>query len=96
MTKRISYRPTNPSNFHNTRAILLTVSGNTDTGYDGEPVYLITRAQADRISKHFCGIRECRCSAGAVQQMSADAETSDYGIRVAWCGDGWDYGFIAN
>ena len=82
-TMKITYEPIGINNFHDSPNINLIVSGETATGFD-DPVYLISKAQARRIEKHFCGITDCRCPAGAAIQL--DESGTEFGIRVKWCG----------
>ena len=78
----VSYQPTPEINdFHNSGPI--TVRVNTISwGHDSE-VYLISKRQAKRIENHFCGIADCRCAGGCIQQL--DPEGATFGIPVKFC-----------
>lgn len=79
---RIVYEPNKATNFHNSQPIHLRVSGEQEIGLGDHSVYLVSKKQSKRIERHFCGIAECRCPAGAVQQLDPDGNR--YGIRVDW------------
>jgi hypothetical protein len=80
--KKITYNPRGINNFHNADPIRILVSTIVDPDTPA-PLYLITRRQAERIARHFCGVKECRCPAGGVQQMDPDG--TEYAIPVKWC-----------
>lgn len=82
---KTSYAPTGINNFHNSAAINLNISGEKTNGtcYDG-PVYRISASQAKKIQAHFCGVTDCRCAHGAVDQLNESG--TEWGIRVDWCG----------
>jgi len=79
---KITYSPTGINNFHNSSDINLIISGEITEGHSG-PVYRISRGQAMKITKHFCGVIDCRCPHGAAEQLDPDG--TEYGIRVGYC-----------
>ena len=58
-------------NFHNAKPITVRV-GKPVAGMMGRPVYLISKSQARRIEKHFCGITDCRCNSGGIGEENAE------------------------
>lgn len=79
---KIYYEPDGINNFHNSDGLHFIVSG--QKLYDGEDeVYVISKGQANRAMRHFCGITDCRCPAGAVRQLNED-ETL-WGLPVKYC-----------
>lgn len=79
---QITYSRKGINNFHNARSITLRVSGEQCEGISGM-VYRISRHQAARIRGHFCGITDCHCSAGSVEELNYDG--TEFGIPVASC-----------
>jgi hypothetical protein len=81
---KVTYEPIGVNNFHNSSSIDLIVSGEKTNGicYDGQ-VYRISKGQSKRIEDHFCGVTDCRCPHGAVDQLN-EAGT-EFGIPVKWC-----------
>jgi hypothetical protein len=79
---KITYQPTGINNFHNSDPINLVISGEKTEGHSG-PVYRISKGQARKIENHFCGITDCRCPHGALEQLNGNE--SEYGIRVGYC-----------
>lgn len=82
---KISYKPTGVTNFHNSDAIRLVISGRKIYGSGDREVYHISRRQARRVEKHFCGISGCRCPAGGVEQLNQGGTA--WGLPVRWCGE---------
>lgn len=81
--KKITYEPTGINNFHNCAPLNLFVKGEPeDNSYEG-PIYRISKSQAGKLEKHFCGIKDCQCPKGAVIHL--DADETEFGIRVKWC-----------
>ena len=76
---KITYEPGN--NFHNFPAIALRVTGEM-TWVDGD-AFEISKNQAKRIEKHFCGISGCTCAKGHV--IPLDAEGTRFAIAKKWC-----------
>ncbi len=82
---KITYCPTEPiNNFHHSRPLDLIITGETTEGIccSGD-VYRISTSQAAKIRKHFCGITDCRCAAGATDQLNEDG--TEWGIPVRYC-----------
>lgn len=81
---KIHYLPTGINNFHNSTPIALNVRTDRFSYHheDGE-VYKITKSQAQRIKRHFCGIKECWCPAGAVIQLDQDG--NEWAILKKYC-----------
>jgi len=77
--KKILYRPNGINNFHNSRVIGVLVSGVPVKTYAGE-LYPLSDRQSKRVKKHFCGISECRCPAGALIEY----EEGKYGLPVEY------------
>lgn len=75
---KIFYEPTGIKDFHNQGGLSFRVSGETS----GDN-YIISRGQARRAQKHFCGMSDCRCPAGAVQQLTEDG--SEWGLPIIFC-----------
>ena len=79
---KITYQPTGINNFHNSKALNLVISGEKAEGNSGT-VYIISKGQARKIENHFCGITDCHCPHGAVEQMDPDG--AEWGLRVGYC-----------
>jgi hypothetical protein len=77
---KIKYQPSGINNFHNSASINLRISGAVD-GNTG--LYKISARQAAKLANHFCGITDCRCPGGAVQQLDPDGLS--YGINPRAC-----------
>jgi len=77
----VTYEPAGINNFHNSPAINLRESGEKSE-FDG-PVYRISKRQAVRVENHFCGITDCHCAHGAVQQLNEDG--TEFGIPAKYC-----------
>lgn len=70
---QVEYTP--KFNFHNRSSVILR-SASTKIEHSITRVY-ITKRQANRLEKHFCGVAGCRCnSAGIVQENEAGTEFS--------------------
>lgn len=83
---KIQYQPKPEVNdFHNSGPISLRISGEKIWGMSGD-VYRISSSQAQRIRKHFCNVKDCRCSAGSVEQL--DSEGTQWGVPVRYCTGG--------
>lgn len=80
---KITYRPEGINNFHNSRAINLVVTGEKTESPSGRVVYRVSAGQAARIHNHFCGISDCMCPHGAVEQLNMAG--TEFGIRVGYC-----------
>lgn len=78
----ITYQPTGVNNFHNSKPLNLLISGEKTEGQNC-PVYRISKSQARKIENHFCGIADCRCPHGAVEQLNESG--TEYGIRPEYC-----------
>lgn len=79
---KITYQPTGINNFHNSNPINLVISGEKPRGIAG----LFTASATGRRSKskkHFCGVADCRCAHGAVEQLNEGG--TEYGIRLGYC-----------
>ena len=72
---QITYTPTGINDFHNRGPITLRISGHTQEG-----CYLISPLQERRISKHFCGVKDCHCPHGAVVEFGPDY----YALQPGW------------
>jgi len=77
-----NYEPTGINNFHNSGPIKVRI---LDYTFHNSSVYIVSRAQAQRIKTHFCGISDCKCGQGAVQQL--DPEGIEFGIEMSRCSD---------
>lgn len=78
----VNYELTGINNFHNADAISLRITGKKEQGFDGE-VYIISKGQARRLEKHFCGVTGCGCAKGAIEELNA--EGTAFGIPVRFC-----------
>ena len=78
---KISYEP--KFNFHNQSAITLIITGKRPGWNADGDVYYVSKRQAKRIEKHFCGMKECGCPKGEVQQLDQDG--TEWGIPVHNC-----------
>ena len=81
--KKATYLPLGINNFHNSPAIELFITGEKTSGLQGVEVYRISKGQEKRLEKHFCGITDCRCHHGAIEQL--DEAGTELGIKVDWC-----------
>lgn len=77
--KKITIEPKGINNFHNAPALTVRVSGVEVQGF-GERIYRISKRQARRIERHFCGISDCRCPAGGVV-IETSANGDEFGLR---------------
>ena len=77
----ITYQPTGINNFHNSSAIRVRVYPTPliDPVGNGD-MYPISVSQARKIRRHFCGITDCRCAEGAVQEL--DEAGTRHGLPV--------------
>ena len=65
--KTVTYNIGGINNFHNCGPITVRIAvTNTVRGYTGHDYYPISKGQAQRVLKHFCGIDDCHCAAGGV------------------------------
>jgi hypothetical protein len=78
---KIRYAPKGVEDFHRQGTINLIVSGDVVERYYEGGVYLISPRQAQRIWKHYCGMKECRCPGGGVVEIAPN----EYGVRVKYC-----------
>lgn len=79
MKRKVSYEP--KFNFHNSSPINIVID-DEDTyewSYSGK-VYCISKAQARRIEKHFCGMSDCGCPKGDVTGLNQ--EGTEFGVPV--------------
>ena len=76
--KTKTYEPTGINNFHNSDPIHIRVRETIETHMGA--LYPITTSQERRIRLHFCGVRDCRCPQGAVQEY----EQGKYGVYAKW------------
>jgi hypothetical protein len=77
---RITINPRGINNFHNSAPLAVRITG--ETVYAGEDVvYRISKRQAAKIEKHFCGITDCRCPRGGVV-VELDQEGETFGLRA--------------
>lgn len=61
------------NNFHGAGDIKILVDPeDVIQGQDGKPLYKLTKVQAKKIEKHFCGISDCRCGSGPVIEYDQD------------------------
>jgi hypothetical protein len=82
--KNIIIDPDGINNFHNCAPITVRVNGETmkyPGDFGADVVYYISKRQARRIEKHFCGITDCQCPAGGVV-VQINAEGTEWGLRV--------------
>lgn len=76
---KINYKPVGINNFHNSAPLKLYINSEStisDCGW----VLPITKYQAVKIRKHFCGISGCGCPQGAVIETGEN----QFGIRVEY------------
>jgi hypothetical protein len=52
-------------NFHNQPPIVLRIKGELD-----KDKIVLSNSQAKRIKKHFCGISDCHCNGGQLEEIS--------------------------
>lgn len=78
MKIKIEYNPTGINNFHNCDPIKLIIDIDNIDNIDEE--IEISKNQKDRINRHFCGVKECHCPAGAVTEF----EYGRYSIMSKW------------
>ena len=78
--KTIKINPTGINNFHNSGPLAVRVTGQMALGM-GEDLYVISRQQALRIKKHFCGVTGCRCPAGGVV-VETSSDGNKFGLRI--------------
>jgi hypothetical protein len=79
--RKITYAPTGINNFHNSRPLVLVISGREVEGDTGM-LFTISKGQAKKIERHFCGVIDCRCPAGAAIQLNEVGTL--FGIRSEW------------
>ena len=82
----VIYKPDKTTNFHDREEIKLYVRAEVFF-YKALPICLLSKNQAKRIEKHFCGIKECQCKSGIAIQL--DDEGIIWGIRVESCEDSY-------
>jgi hypothetical protein len=75
---KITYTPQGVNNFHNCAPIRLIVSGPSAEGN-----HEINRRQNQRLERHFCGVVDCHCPAGASRQV--DEAGTRFTLRAEWC-----------
>ena len=68
---KIKYRPEGINNFHNSASISLVVT-DPIRYEDGSQMYRISVGQRRRIERHFCGVSDCHCPHGSVQEIYPD------------------------
>ena len=80
MKTKVTYEP--KFNFHNSPPItlILDIEKTCDWAASGEVVF-VSKSQMKRIENHFCGMNDCRCPKGEVQQL--DAEGDHFGVPLA-------------
>lgn len=71
MKKIITIEMSGRLNFHNSSPLKIIVdTEKTVQGEDGGLLYAISKSQARRIDRHFCGISECICGSGPVVEYN--------------------------
>jgi len=83
---KIKYEP--KFNFHQSPAIDLVITGKKAENFQDEEVFTISKGQARKIANHFCGMSECRCPKGEVDEIEYeryDDKACAWGILVANC-----------
>jgi len=60
------------NNFHNAGPINLIIDPFNIVRWNGDKLYLLSKAQASRIEKHFCGISDCCCGSGPMIVVDRD------------------------
>lgn len=73
----ITYKPDDRNNFHRAKPITLRVSGEMHE----KTHYTISRYQARRVWDHFCGIRDCYCPNGGLEEITE----GQYGLDIKFC-----------
>ena len=67
---KLTINPSGINDFHNRGPINIVVSGHDNViengSWDQITAYTVSRYQAQKIEKHFCGISDCKCPAGGV------------------------------
>lgn len=75
---QITYHP--KWNFHNAQPINLRVS-RIEEDHGHRKAY-ISKAQARRLAKHFCGITDCRCNSGGL--IPENEEGTEFSIELPY------------
>ncbi len=83
----VLYKPDKINNSHDRDELKLYPSKEVFIWND-QPICLLSKYQAKRLEKHFCGINGCQCTSGAAIQL--DEEGNLWGIRVDWCENSWN------
>ena len=81
---KITIDPDGINNFHNCAPINVIVNGDEykyPGDFNADHVYYISKYQARRIERHFCGITDCHCPAGGVV-VQMNAEGTEWGLRI--------------